>query len=387
MKESNSSIRVGISQGDPNGIGVEIILKALSNPDILELFTPVIFGNATHFKNEASLLEHPDQMLRLITDTSEIVDGKINVIDIGVDIERHAGTPSSEGGNLAVSALEALVNATKDGEVDVIVTAPIDKHSVQGASFPFVGHTEYLESRFPAEQGKALMILAHGDLRVSLVSTHAPISKVPSLINREKIEAAIKTFNASLRKDFNCERPKIAVLSLNPHSGDEGVLGTEEQEVIIPAVEAMKDKGILAFGPFPADGFFGSGAYKRFDGILAMYHDQGLAPFKALAAGEGVNFTAGLDVVRTSPAHGTAYDIAGKGLADETSMREAIYTALDIYRNRLRFNETSENPLVIRERPTREPRPKKGFDPSKADREEDAENNDEVQDTENQMAQ
>lgn len=344
------NIRIGITQGDINGVGPEVIIKALDNPDILELFTPVIFGNAETFRNTAKRLKAEDFKITVISDYSKIKGGQINFIETSEPAaDQTPGTPSKEAGRAAVAALEAASAAIEAGELDLLVTAPIDKNSVQGENFSFPGHTEYLEDRFAVEGGKALMIMANEDLRVALVTTHLALKDVAGEITKEKIVESIKAFNSALRMDFACERPKIAVLSLNPHNGDGGVLGTEEQDEIVPAVEECRAQGIMAFGPIAADGLFGGGGYRNFDGILAMYHDQGLAPFKALAGGAGVNFTAGLNVIRTSPAHGTAYDIADKGKADATSMREAIYAAIDIARRRDRFLDASENPLPIKE--------------------------------------
>lgn len=349
MENQSANIRIGITQGDLNGIGLEVIVKALANSDILELFTPVIFGDASILGATADRLQEDDFRFDVIPDASAIEDGRINVINVSTSNGVHTpGTPSPLGGRAAVAALQAASKAIEEGHLDILVTAPIDKNTAQGEEFHFPGHTEYLEDRFAVGGGKAMMILADGPLRVSLVTTHVPLSHVPQLITKESVEESIRAFNRALRMDFGCERPRIAVLSLNPHCGDNGVIGTEETEKIIPAVEACKKDGILAFGPIAADGLFGSGAYLNFDGVLAMYHDQGLAPFKALASGGGVNFTAGLDIVRTSPAHGTAYDKAGKGVADASSMRQAIYEAIDIARRRDSYLEASENPLEIR---------------------------------------
>lgn len=360
MTQKTNSIRIGLTQGDVNGIGLEVIVKALANPEILELFTPVIFGNAALLKKTARRLKADDFKCETVNNFNDITDGKINVIETGEMKEPQTpGLPSAAGGRAAVESLEAASEALEEGGIDLLVTAPIDKNSVQSETFSFPGHTEYLEDRFAVEGGRALMILADGPLRVSLVTTHVPLAKVAELITKENVADTIKAFNRALKMDFGCERPKIAVLSLNPHCGDGGVLGSEERDQIIPAVEECKKEGIMAFGPISADGLFGSGAYRHYDGILAMYHDQGLAPFKALAQGGGVNFTAGLNIVRTSPAHGTAYDKAGRGIADETSMREAIYAAIDIARRRDNYLEASENPLPVKEPAPREPRKNK----------------------------
>lgn len=348
MAHKGDKIIIGITTGDPNGIGVEVIVKSLANRDILELFTPVIFGNGDMLKEVADRLGIEDFAIERIASVSEASAGNINIVEVSdVQFNRTPGKASQEGGRFAVAALEAASEAISKGEVDLLVTAPIDKKSVQSDQFHFPGHTEYLEEKFRLGEGNALMIMTDGSLRVSLVTTHMPLKEVASHITKENILRKIKDFNTALKMDFGCERPKIAVLSLNPHCGDGGVLGKEEIDEIIPALEESRKEGIMAFGPISADGLFGSGSYRNYDGILAMYHDQGLAPFKALASGGGVNFTAGLDIIRTSPAHGTAYDKAGKGMADETSMREAIYAAMDIARHRVNYLDASENPLEI----------------------------------------
>lgn len=367
MNSNKSKIRIGITQGDINGIGMEVIVKSLASADILDLFTPVVFADIELLRKVASELGVEDFKAEKVEQGSDIRDGRINVIDIpSGDEARTAGKASPQGGKAAVAALETASGMMNDGDIDLLVTAPIDKHSAQSEHFRFAGHTEYLEDKFSGEGGKALMIMACGNLRVALVTTHLPLSEVPSHITKESVKEALKNFNLALRMDFGRERPVIAVLSLNPHNGDSGTLGREEMEEIIPAIEECKGEGIIAIGPVAADGFFGSGAYLNCDGVLAMYHDQGLAPFKAIASGGGVNFTAGLDIIRTSPAHGTAYDIAGHGTADPTSMREALYAAIDIARNRDRYLEASENPLPIK---PQQPRQKKGKDKSADDEE------------------
>lgn len=348
MGQPDNKIRIAITQGDINGIGLEIIVKSLNNSAILELFTPVIFGSSKLLESVSRQLKTDDFHFEVIEDAEEIKDGKINVFNIPDNEDKSTpGVASAAGGEAAVAALEAASKMMEEGSIDLLVTAPIDKHTVQSDKFHFPGHTEYLENKFAVEEGHGLMILADDKLRVSLVTTHLPLSEIAKSITKEKVVDAIKDFHMALKMDFGCERPRIAVLSLNPHCGDNGTLGREESEVIIPAIEECKKDGILAFGPIAADGLFGSGAYRHYDGILAMYHDQGLAPFKALSAGRGVNFTAGLNIIRTSPAHGVAYDKAGRGNADETSMREALYAAIDIARKRDSYLEASENPLKI----------------------------------------
>lgn len=361
MSQQINKIRIGITQGDINGVGLEVIVKTLANNDILDLFTPVVFADPDILMGVVEGLKLQDFTFETIEDTGQIADGVINVLPVKAEASGHKpGKPSMEAGRAAVEALEAASKAIEAGEIDLLVTAPIDKHSAQGEGFRFAGHTEYLEDRFAVEGGKALMILADEGLRVSLVTTHISLADVPRHITRSSVGEAIRNFSRALKMDFGCERPKIAVLSLNPHCGDGGVIGNEEEKEIIPAIEDCRKEGIMAFGPIAADGLFGSGAYRNFDGVLAMYHDQGLAPFKALASGGGVNFTAGLNIVRTSPAHGTAYDKAGRGLADETSMRQALYAAIDIARRRDAFLDASENPLEIRPVVQKGPKRQKG---------------------------
>lgn len=359
MAQQNNNIRIGLTQGDINGVGLEIIVKTLSNHDILELFTPVIFGSAELIRKTAETLGIDDFHFEVVKTAEEIADRVINVIETGETTPRQTpGIPSEEGGQAAVESLKAASAAIEEGTIDLLVTAPIDKKTAKSGGFDFTGHTEYLEDRFVVDGGKALMILVYEGLRVALVTTHLPLSAVTKSITKEKIEESIKNFNRALKMDFGCERPKIAVLSLNPHCGDGGVLGEEDLSVILPAVEQCKSEGIMAFGPIAADGLFGSGSYHSFDGILAMYHDQGLAPFKALAGPRGINYTAGLNIIRTSPDHGTAYDKAGHGTADDTSMREAIYAAIDIAKRRDAYLDASENPLKITERSQKEHRKK-----------------------------
>jgi 4-hydroxythreonine-4-phosphate dehydrogenase len=254
------------------------------------------------------------------------------------------GQPGKQAGKAAFEALEAAVSDLKRGDIDVLVTAPINKDNIHSEEFNFPGHTEYLEAS-TGDGEKALMILCNDTMRVALVTTHVPLAKVAQAINKENIIQKLHTFNKSLMRDFGIQNPRIAVLALNPHSGDNGLLGNEEKDIIAPAIQEASDDHIMCFGPYAADGFFGNNQYRRFDGVLAMYHDQGLAPFKTIAMNEGVNVTAGLPIVRTSPDHGTGYDIAGKGVASEASMRHAIFTAIDIYRNRQRYDDMYRNPL------------------------------------------
>lgn len=331
--------------GDFNGVGLEVALKALADENITELFTPVLFADGRlveHARNSMSI-EMPK--VRHIAKASDLLPGHINLIDLHLsETNVEPGQPTRQSGKGAVESLERAMEALKAGHIDALVTAPISKEAAQGENFRFAGHTEYLNHK--AGNGhKAQMILFDDLIRVALVTTHLPISDVAQFITRENVGASIRNFNHTLRQDFGITRPKIAVLSLNPHVGDGGLLGSEETDAIKPAIDDVNSEDILAFGPYAADGFFGNGTFHHFDGILAMYHDQGLAPFKAIARENGVNFTAGLPFVRTSPDHGTAYDIAWKGEADASSMREAIYKAVDIVRNRKRFLEASANPL------------------------------------------
>lgn len=339
-------IKVGITQGDPNGIGYEIIFKAVAEEGITDLFTPVIFGIPEIAEKAKQKFSFQNIKLHVVKNASEIKDGKINLVDIDSNFsDITPGAISKESGETAVKALEEAVKALKSGKIDLLVTAPISKEACQSESFNFPGHTEFLTDRLGNGEEEALMILCNNNLRVALLTKHIPISQIPENITKEKIEDHVEKFSQSLKMDFGIIRPTIAVLSLNPHAGDGGVIGQEEETIIKPAIEELQQKGVLAFGPFPADGFFGHESYKKFDGIMAMYHDQGLAPFKTLATSGGVNFSAGLPYVRTSPDHGTALDIAWEGKADAKSMREAIYMAIDVWRRRKTFMEARTNPL------------------------------------------
>ena len=342
--ENNRKIRVGITHGDINGIGYEVILKAFSDATMLDLCTPIVYGSpkvATFHRKSMDIQTN----FCIISTAEGALDNKLNILNCTEDelkVELSKSTP--EAGKAALDALERALQDYKDGLIDVLVTAPINKHNIQSDSFHFPGHTEYIEERV-GEGEKALMILLKDDFRVALVTGHLPIREVADAVTKELIMEKLSIFHRSLKEDFGIDAPRIAVFSLNPHAGDNGVIGTEESEVIVPAIQEMVAKGVHCFGPYPADGFMGSGNYCHFDGILAMYHDQGLAPFKAMAMDEGVNYTAGLPVVRTSPAHGTAYDIAGQGIASESSFRQAIYTALDVFRNRQIEREIHARPL------------------------------------------
>lgn len=343
---SEKIIKVGITHGDINGIGYEVILKTLSDARILELCTPVIYGSAKVAAYHRKSMELQQVNMNIINKAEDAVANRVNIINcVRDDVKVELSKPTKESGEAAYLALE---NATRDLQgnfIDVLVTAPINKHNIQNSKFNFPGHTEYLEKTLGRSGDKALMIMVKDDMRIALVTGHVPLGEVSGLLTKELIIQQLRLFNQSLKRDFAIRAPRIAVLSFNPHGGEGGLLGQEEIDVIVPAMEETDKEKILTFGPYPSDGFFGSGSFSKFDGILAMYHDQGLAPFKTLAMEDGVNFTAGLPIVRTSPDHGTAYDIAGKNLASENSFRNALYMAVDVYRNRLQDVEINANPL------------------------------------------
>ena len=337
-------IRVAITQGDTNGVGYEVILKTFADPAMFELCTPIIYGSpkiAAYHRKALNL----ETNFSIINSAEEARNGRLNILAcFDEEVKVELGQPSEEAGLAAFKALDRAMTDYRAGLFDVLVTAPINKATIQSPGFHFPGHTEYIETSV-GDGNKALMILMNESLRVALVTTHLPIKEVSKAITKEAIIEKATIFHKTLRRDFRISTPRIAVLSLNPHAGDNGLLGSEEQEVIKPAIDELEKAGIQAFGPYPADGFFGSNAYDHFDGVLAMYHDQGLAPFKTIALESGVNFTAGLPIIRTSPDHGTAYDIAGQGKADENSFRQAVYTAIDVFRNRKNYDEPLENPL------------------------------------------
>ena len=339
----HNKIKVGITQGDINGIGYEVILKAFEDPTMLELCTPIVYGSPKIMTYHRKALEL-ETSFTIINSASEAVHSKLNVVNCCEDeVKVELGKPSKESGKAAFDALEKAMTEYKEGKFDVLVTAPIHKQMIQSESFTFPGHTEYIEQSIG--EGKALMILANDFLRVALATGHVPVSKIATTLTQELIVEKLTIFNAALKSDFGINGPRIAVLALNPHAGDGGVIGTEEETIIAPAIKAAREQGIICFGPYPADGFMGSGAFNRFDGVLAMYHDQGLILFKTLAMENGVNFTAGLPIIRTSPDHGTAFDIAGKNMASANSFRQALYMAIDIYRNRQSDAEANKNPL------------------------------------------
>lgn len=343
MKQNK--LRVAITHGDINGVGYEVIIKALSDQRITEICTPVVYGAAKVSGYYKKVLDVPNLQFNIIVSADNILPDRVNFINCFDDeLKVEIGKPSQVAGEASLKALEMAVKDLKEGKVDVLVTAPINKNTIQSNDFNFSGHTEYLQNRLGGEE-EPLMILMNETLKVALVTTHEPIKELSEKITKELIIKKLNIFNNALIKDFRSDRPRIAVLSLNPHAGDGGLIGSEEQNVIIPAIEEAYNSGIECFGPYPADGFFGAALYKKFDGVLAMYHDQGLAPFKAISMDDGVNYTAGLAYVRTSPDHGTAYDIAGKSKASANSMRQAIYTAIDVYNNRQTYAEMTANPL------------------------------------------
>ncbi len=359
----DQKIKIGISQGDVNGIGYEVIIKTLMDPRICEICTPVIFGSSkvTAYHRKALDLEN---FTPTGINSPEEAKGKrvyiVNCIDENIRVELGKSTESA--GKASFSALKAACDALQEGKIDALVTGPVNKNNIQQDNFNYSGHTEYLQDRFGVSE--VMMLMVSDLLKVGLVAGHIPIGRLSEFITEDLIVQKLQILSTSLLMDFGIRNPHIAVLGLNPHAGDEGLLGHEEQEVIIPAIARVKKAGISAFGPFPADGFFGSGRFTKFDAVLAMYHDQGLAPFKALCMDDGVNFTAGLPVVRTSPAHGTAFELAGKNLASPISFRNAIFLAKDIVQNRELYNEISSSPL------TAEGIPSNGRDESPEDMEE-----------------
>lgn len=341
MSSKQHKVRVGISIGDFNGIGPEIIMKALKDKAITDFFTPIIFGSGKLFTYQKNIFKLQQLNFNYITDATQAQSDKINMVNLtkeNVNVEM--GVPTEESTRMAIDSLEAATNALIKGDIDVLVTAPINKDEMMKHGFAHAGHTGYLEEKFGK---KGLMFLVTNDLKVAVSTHHIPISQVAESISKEKIKKQIKMLNQCLVEDFQIPRPKIAVLGLNPHAGDGGVIGTEEIEIIEPAINELFDNGVLTFGPFPADSFFQPNKYKNYDAVLAMYHDQGLAPFKTIAYEEGVNYTAGLPFIRTSPDHGVAYDIAGKNVANEQSFSEALFMAVKIFKNRQEYNDLMTN--------------------------------------------
>ncbi|MGL5111741.1 MAG: 4-hydroxythreonine-4-phosphate dehydrogenase PdxA [Flavobacterium sp.] len=347
MNKSAENIIVGISIGDLNGIGSEVILKTFEDARMLEFCTPVIFANVKIVSFLKKSFESTSS-IHGIDRLDQIVIGKINVFNLwkeGIDL--NLGSNDDKVGEYAIKSFVAATKALKEGVVDVLVTAPINKYNIQSEHFKFPGHTDYLAQEL---EGDALMLMVCDTLRVGLLTDHVPLNEVASQLTEELIVRKIETIKQSLIKDFSINKPKIAVLGLNPHCGDGGVIGSEDDVLLKPTLKKIFEKGTLVFGPFSADSFFGSNQYEKYDAVIAAYHDQGLIPFKTLSFGRGVNYTAGLNKVRTSPDHGTAYDIAGKNLAEFTSFKEAVYLAIDSYKSRIQYEEVALNPLKTKEK-------------------------------------
>ena len=345
MGDKTDKIIVGISIGDLNGIGIEVILKTFEDKRMLDFCTPVLFGatKVISYHKKALDIELP---VHGIASINQINHSKINILNVWKeDVAVELGKATKISGEYAAKSLEAAVKHLKEKTIDVLLTAPINKETIQSDTFNFPGHTEYLEANL---EGNGLMILMTDQLRIGLITGHIPISKVAEAITPEKIIEKVETMHAALKSDFGITKPKIAVLALNPHCGDKGVIGKEDEEIIRPTIDTIKESGKLVFGPYAADGFFGSETYKQFDGVLATYHDQGLAPFKALSFGNGVNFTAGLNEIRTSPDHGTGFDIAGKNKANASSFKEALFAGLQIFKTRQEYKELTKNPLLVK---------------------------------------
>lgn len=357
--ESEEHIKVGITQGDINGIGYEVIIKTLANPHILELCTPIVYGSSRVASYHRKTLDVPNFNINLVRNAESAVNKRANIINVyDKEVKIDLGLSTEVAGQLSLLSLKAAVEDLKNKHIDVLVTAPINKKNIQSQDFRFAGHTEYLAEQFGVKDH--LMLMVSKAIRIGVITGHVPLKDIPSLLNIDLILSKIRVLNKSLYKDFGIKRPLIAVLGLNPHSGDGGLFGTEEQDIIIPAIKKTKEEGIFVFGPYSADGFFGSSSFTHFDAVLAMYHDQGLIPFKTLAFESGVNYTAGLPVIRTSPVHGTAYEIAGKNQASADSFREALYLAIDMFRNRKMYKELTSNPIKFtvhdEEKPGSEPK-------------------------------
>lgn len=347
MIKNTENIIVGISIGDINGIGSEVILKTLEDSRMLEFCTPVIFANFKFISNQKKMFA-PNAQFQGIDRLEQVVQGKINILNVWQEnVEVRFGIEDTVAGKYAIKSFVAATKALKENQIDVLVTAPINKFNSQLEDFKFPGHTDYLNQEL---EGNALMLMVQDALKVGLLTDHVPLQNVASQINEDLIFKKIQTINKTLIQDFSINKPKIAVLGLNPHCGDNGVIGKEDDEIIKPAIKKLFEKGTLVFGPFAADGFFGNSQYDHYDAVIAVYHDQGLVPFKTLSFGNGVNYTAGLDKVRTSPDHGTAYDIAGKGIAAFNSFKEAVYLAIDIFKSRMQHAEISQKPLKIKEK-------------------------------------
>ncbi|SFE14999.1 4-hydroxythreonine-4-phosphate dehydrogenase PdxA [Thermophagus xiamenensis] len=337
-------VKVAITQGDINGIGYEVIFKTLADTKTLDLFTPVIYGSSKVAAYHRKALNISNFSLNNVHSGEDAIPKRVNIVNcLDDNVRVELGKATETSGKAAFDALKRAVEDLKRGAVDVLVTAPINKHVIQSEQFAFPGHTEFLAEQFNASSH--IMLMVSSKLKVGVVTGHIPLKEVAASITTEKILEKIRVLDHSLRIDFTIRKPRIAVLGLNPHAGDNGLIGDEENNIIIPAIEAARNEGIMALGPYPADGLFGSGQVDKFDAVLAMYHDQGLAPFKSIGFSEGVNYTAGLPIVRTSPDHGTAYEIAGENKADPESFRQAVYLAIDIFKRRKLHGEISANPL------------------------------------------
>ena len=340
-----AKIKVGISIGDLNGIGLETIIKTFKDSRMMDFCTPIVFGSTKIASVHRKAIEMQDFNFNIIKSIKEVNPKRANMLNLWEDnVEIKFGEATTKSGELAFDSIKKAVDALKNNDIDVLVTAPINKASIQEKVSSFIGHTEFLQGNF---EGEALMIMVSEVMKIAFVTGHVPLSEIKKSITLENIIKKTKQLNTSLIQDFGVRKPKIAVLGLNPHAGEEGLLGGEENESIIPAIKQLKEKGILAFGPYPADSFFTNKNLQQFDGILSMYHDQGLTAFKTLSFSEGVNYTAGLNIIRTSPVHGTAYEIAGEGIANEKSFREAVFLAINIYKKRQEFIELNANPLAI----------------------------------------
>jgi len=345
MSEKINVPRIAITHGDINGIGYEVIIKTLLDTRILEMCTPVVYGSpkiAAYHRKTMNITNFSFNNVKSPEEANAKRANIINCVDENTRVE--LGKSTQAAGESSVLALEKAVEDIKNKHFDILITAPINKKNIQSESFKFAGHTEYLIQNFGIGK-KGMMLMVSNNLRIGVATGHIPIQKVSESITIRLLIEKLRIFNKALLEDFAITKPRIAVLGLNPHAGDEGVIGKEEADVIIPAIEKARDEGIMALGPYPADGFFGTNGFQKFDGVLAMYHDQGLIPFKTISFDDGVNFTAGLSIVRTSPAHGTAYEIAGTNVASENSFRNALYLACDIYTNRLNYKEMARNPL------------------------------------------
>lgn len=344
MKSNHEKkIKLAITHGDMNGVGYEVILKTFSDVRMFEQCTPILYGSTKIASYHKKLLSQQDLNYTSVHDPRQATDNKFNVVNLVNDeVKIDVGQSTELAGELSRMALEKACDDLKNGYADVLVTAPINKKNIQSDTFDFPGHTEYLSDKFGS---KSLMMMVCDRIRIGIVTNHLSIREVPEAITRDLLMEKIEIMNESLRRDFGIPMPKIAVLALDPHAGDNGVIGSDDLNVVKPTIDEASAKGMLVYGPYPSDGFFGSSEFNNFDGVLALYHDQGLIPFKLMSFTEGVNYTAGLPIVRTSPAHGTAYAIAGKNMASEQSFRSAVYLACNIYRNRIEYDELTKAPL------------------------------------------